>query len=179
MQNIKELYLELSTKISADVPALLWGDLWHNQVNFLDQEHPFPTPAYFLSFRVLGTQDEGQKVQSLKMQVDCYIFYETMADTFEGSFNQDSALAFLDIIESVYASIHGTSGENYSEMRRTGLSAIDTGTAGNLYLQTFECVVVDYAAMKEYTDITISEMVIETTVPNGTNTEESTFIIPT
>ena len=138
--------------ISDKIEAVRWIDLWHNQVNFLSEEHPFPTPAVFLSFRILGTQDQGLKVQQLRLQVDAYLFYETMADTYRGSWNQGSALEFLEMLNDVFALLHGSSGTNYSEMRRTGFAPVDTGGAGNLYVQNFECVLVDYAAQVQYRD---------------------------
>lgn len=158
MQNWKDLYTELCTKLQADVPAIKWLDLWHNQVNFLGDEHPFSSPAVFLDFRILETTDSGEKVQGLRLQVDTYIFYETFADTYLGSWNQESALSFLDIINDVFACLHGTSGENYSEMRRIGFNPVDTGGAGNLYQQSFECTLMDYAAMKAWEDATGNEI---------------------
>lgn len=161
MQNWKDLYTELSATLKEKVPAIKWIDLWHNQVNFLSEEHQFPTPAVFLSFRIINTQDYGEKVQNVKLQVDTFLFYETFADTYHESWNQDSALGFLDLLNESYAALHGTSGNNYSNMRRIGFSPVDTGGAGNLYQQSFECTLVDYAAMKEYEDGEVNEMIIE------------------
>jgi hypothetical protein len=161
MQNWKDLYTELSEILTGEIPAIKWVDLWHNQVNFLDDEHPFPAPAVFLSFRILETADAGQKVQQVKLQVDTYIFYETMADSYFGSWNQASALDFLELINSIYSVLHGSEGENFSSMRRTGFAPIDTGGSGNLYLQSFECLLIDYAAQKLYEDATIADVEIE------------------
>jgi len=61
MQNWKDLYIELADKIN-QIEAVRWIDLWHNQVNFLEEEHPFPTPAVFLSFRGRNFEDIGLKV---------------------------------------------------------------------------------------------------------------------
>lgn len=169
MQNWKDLYTELATELKTKVPAIRWIDIWHNQVNFLEEEHPFPTPAVFLSFRITNTNDMGQKVQGVRLQVDAFLFYETFADTYHESFNQGSALGFLDMLNEVYAVLHGSSGTNYSNMRRIGFAPVDTGGAGNLYQQSFECTLVDYAAMKEYVDSTIDEMSVE---PGGIPEQE-------
>jgi hypothetical protein len=176
MQNWKDLYLELSSVIKTKIIEVKWIDLWYNQINFLETEHPFPSPAIFMNFRILNTSDLGEKVQNVKLQVDFYIFYETFADTYEGSHNQESALLFLDILNSVNATFHATSGENYSNMRRTGMSPVDTGNAGNTYVVNFECGLVDYSAMKEYEDGSLPEEVsIETDVPEVTFTADNEF----
>ena len=50
MENWTNLYRELARIIQEKIPQIYWIDLWHNQVNFLQDEHPFQTPAIFLSF---------------------------------------------------------------------------------------------------------------------------------
>lgn len=156
----KELYKELCTVIVAKVPAIKWIDIWHNQVNFLEQEHQFPTPAVFLNFRIINAVNMGNKVQKATIQVDVYLFYETFADTYNGSWNQDSALDFLDSLGDLYGILHGSEGATYSSMSRIGMSSVDTGSAGNLYLQPFSCEAIDYAASTEYEEAEIDDISI-------------------
>lgn len=150
MQNWIDLYLEHANTLTEKIPKIKWVDLWHNQVNFLAEEHPFDTPAVFLSYRSLNTEDIGEKVQKLKLQVDFYLYYETFADTYKGAHNQDSALEFIDLMNVINEVFHGTSGLNYSEMRRIGFAPIDTGSAGNLYRISYSCILIDYSAKKDY-----------------------------
>ena len=152
MENFKNLYKEISEIITEKITDVRWVDLWHNQISFLEEEHPFPTPAVFLNFRSMKTQDLGERQQEVDLQVDFYLYYETFSDTFKGSFNQDSALAFLGLMDEIHGNFHGTSGENYAAMRRVGFSAVDTGSAGNLYVVNFTCKIQDTSAMKYYED---------------------------
>lgn len=149
MQHWKDLYLELAQKINDNSQAR-WIDLWHNQINFLDDEHPFPTPSVFLGFRSNQIQDAGKKAQKINLQVDVYLYHETFSDTYEGSFNQAEALEFLDIFTEINQLLHGSGGTNYSNMRKTGFSAVDTGNSGNLYLVNYSCELIDYSAVKEW-----------------------------
>ena len=144
MQNFKNLYIELGEKINTDVPEVKWIDLWHNQITFLEDEYAFPTPAIFFSFRSNELEDTGIKVQSINMQIDVYLYYETLADTHRGSLNQQSAFAFLEILDKTFKSLHGSSGVNFNNMRRLSFGTVDTGGAGNLYRSTYEAVVQDY-----------------------------------
>ncbi len=149
----EELYDEHGEVIENNLPEVQWFDLWHNQVNFLEEEHPFPTPAVFASYRTLGDpEDIGNKVQNMKVQVDFYLFYETFADTYRGARNKDTALDFLKILSAIYKQFHGSSGKNYSEMRHIATAPIDTGNAGNLYRISFTCQILNYHALKEYVD---------------------------
>ena len=162
MQNTKDLYQELCTLLSEKIPQIKWFDLWHNQVNFLAEEHPFPTPAIFFAFRINDTNDVGEKVQHVGLQIMIYVYYETFADTYKDSWNKESALAFLDILNQLQAALHGTSGENYSEMRRLpGMAPVDAGEAGNLYQLPFYCTLVDYSAMKQWTEGEVTDLTIE------------------
>lgn len=161
MQNWKDLYKEHATAITDNILDIRWVDLWHNQVNFLTEEHPFPTPAIFLSYRTINTQDVGNKVQKVNLQVDFYLYYETFADTYKDAFNQDSALDFIDLMDKINALFHGAEGENFSSMRRQSFEPVDTGNAGNLYRMSYECTLMDYSALKAFADHEINEISIE------------------
>ena len=137
-----EIYKEIAEKITANLPDVLWVDLWHEQVNYLTEELPFPTPAVFVSFNTQSTEDSSKLVQNCNLQVDLYLFYETFSDTYEGSLNQRSAVNFLDRLSELYALFHGKAGKHYSEMRRIDMSREESGGAGNLYRISFECLVL-------------------------------------
>lgn len=153
LQGWDKLYQEIAEKIKTEIPGINWVDLWHNQVGFFVEEHPFPSPAVFLAFRILSVEDTAEKVQQLKIQVDQYFFYETFLDTFHNSYNQDDALDYLTTLTDLHKLFHGSSGVNYSEMQRVGLSAVDTGSAHNLYLQSFTCLVIDATALPNFTEV--------------------------
>lgn len=150
MQNFKKLYKELADKLNAHIPEVRWIDLWNSQVYNLETEHPFPTPAIFLAFRSNQISDLGNKVQNVTAQVDVFIFYETFLDTFKGAYNQQDALDFLDIMDKVNQTLHASSGQNYSSMRRVSYSPVDTGGSGNLWSITYNATLIDYSAQKEY-----------------------------
>ncbi|MCI2229569.1 hypothetical protein MC378_10355 [Polaribacter sp. MSW13] len=150
LQSWGKLYQELASKVSENIESIKWVDLWHNQVGFLVEEHPFPTPAVFMAFRILSVEDLSEKVQRVQLQIDMYYFYETFLDTYQGAYNEDDALDYLEDLTAIYKLFHASSGNNYSEMRRTGLAAVDTGSSGNLYRQTFTCSTVDASALTEF-----------------------------
>lgn len=144
-----EVYGELNTIVGyEDKSPIRWVDLWHNQVNFLSEEHEFPTPSVFLAFRTKQVDDLGGKIQQLTLQIDCYLFYETFADTYTGSFNQDDALRFISMLDFINGRLHGTEGENFNSMRKVGFNPEDTGGSGNLYKIVFECIIRDETAAK-------------------------------
>lgn len=160
MQNWKDLYKELGDKLTT-IPGLKWVDLWHNQINFLDNEHTFPTPAVFLAFRSLVIRDASDKIQDVDVQVDVYLFYETFLDTFNGAYNQDGALEFLDMLTQIHALLHGSQGTHFQNMRRTYFGPVDTGNSGNLYLSQYACKLLDTSAQPEWGEGSFADLRID------------------
>lgn len=153
MQYWTELYKEIAEKITEKLPEIKWVDLWHDQVSFLISELPFDTPAVFIGFATLSTEDRGILVQDCDTQIDMYLFFETFSDTYWGSYNQERALDFLQSLTRLHALFHGKSGENYSGMRRVDMRREESGGAGNLYRISFQCVITDYSAQALYDEM--------------------------
>ncbi|MEA4981405.1 MAG: hypothetical protein VB066_01680 [Paludibacter sp.] len=158
MQYWTDLYLELANKIKDNIEQIEWVDLWHEQVGYLTEELPFPTPAVFISFILLNADDKGLKGQLCNTQIDFYLFFETFSDTYLGSVNQDSATGFLNKLTELHKLFHATSGINYSEMRRVGMNREDSGGAGNLYKISFQCVVDDMSTMPDITEEEVNDI---------------------
>ena len=158
MENLKDLYLEHEKRITDNLPEVKHVDLWAEQVGFLAEEHPFKTPAVFFSYRMLGGNNQGERIQQLRMQVEVYLFFETFADTRRGSKNQNNALGFLDLLTKINACFHGGSGTYFSEMKRTGFNPVETGTAALLYVQRYECAVHDASAQVLYNNLKFENM---------------------
>lgn len=163
MKDLKELHLELEKRISDNMPSpeIKHIDLWSEQVSFMADEHPFKSPAVFFGYRVLSTEDQGEKIQELRLQVDVYLFYETFADTAKGSKKQGKALDFLSLLTKINACFHGSNGNYYNNMRRTGFNPVETGGAGILYVQRYELTMIDDSAMELYESLKFEQMEVE------------------
>lgn len=161
MKDLKNLYLEQEKRISDNITEIKTVDLWSEQVQFMADEHPFKSPAVFFGYRILNTDDQGEKQQQLRLQVDIYLFYETFADTSKGSKKQKKALDFLDLLTKINACFHGTSGSYYGEMRRTGFNPVETGGAGIFYVQRYELSMTDDSAQKLYNTMKFENMEVE------------------
>jgi hypothetical protein len=161
MKDLKNLYLEHEKRISDNISEIKHIDLWSEQVSFMADEHPFRSPAVFLGYRVLAADDQGEKKQELRLQVDVYLFYETFADTSKGSKKQQKALDFLDLLTKINACFHATYGNYYSNMRRTGFNPVETGGAGILYVQRYELSMTDDSASELYELMQFEKMEVE------------------
>ena len=155
-----DLYEELSEKI-ATINEIKWVDLWHEQVSYLSEEIPFPTPSVFLAFRTLSCNDKGLLIQDCDTQIDMYLFFESFADTYNGSYNKADAIDFMRLLTKLHRLFHGKNGVNYNEMRRVALEREESGGSGNLYRISFSCIVEDASAVEEFNQQEVSELNIE------------------
>lgn len=146
LSKIPDEYAELRERLEA-LPEFEHIDLWHDQVNYLSEEHPFPTPAVFLEFNTLQVDDAGVLMQTTNLQVDMHVFYETFSDTYEGAVMQKEALDYLDLLLLVGLMFHGRSGMNFHQMRRTGTMREESGGAGNLYRISFETNISEFSGL--------------------------------
>lgn len=146
LSRIPDEYAELRERLEA-VPELEHIDLWHGQVNYLSEEHPFPTPAAFLEFNTLQVDDAGELMQTTTLQVDIHIFYETFCDSYKGAVMQDEALTYMDLLLLTGLMFHGRSGTHFHQMRRTGTMREESGGAGNLYRISFETNISEFSGL--------------------------------
>ena len=143
------------------LPEIMHVDLWHGQVDYLSEEHPFPTPAVFFGFTTLNVADNGELMQTTDLQVDIYVFYETFADTYQGAKMQNEALEFLDLLLMVGLMFHGRSGEHFHQMRRSGTYRQESGGSGNLYRLQFQTNVSEFSGLNLHNHVIMEERELE------------------
>jgi hypothetical protein len=155
------LYLEIAKRISDNLPEIAWVDLWHEQIQYLTTELPFPVPAIFIAFNTKSCDDQSLLIQDCDTQIDMYLFYETFSDTYQGAYNQENALDYLLTLTKIHTLFHGVSGNNFGTMRRVDMKKEDSGGAGNLYRISFASIIEDASAMQESTMQAVNEINVQ------------------
>ncbi|WP_461632752.1 hypothetical protein [Labilibaculum euxinus] len=180
MEAWTDLYQEIAERINEKLPDIQWVDLWHEQISYLTEELPFPTPAVFISFNTNECRDLSQLIQECDTQVDLYFFFETFSDTYIGSYNQASAIDYLRTLTDLHTAFHGTSGENFQTMRRVDMRREESGGAGNLYRISFVCNIEDASAQIESDKKTVNEIELsdEAYVRPPTTDADDFFVVP-
>jgi len=173
MQAIEELYLEHEAMVTEFLPEIKHVDLWAEQVSFLQEEHPFFSPAVFFGYRSSSMEDLSKKVQRITLQVDIYYYYETFYDTARNAKKQTKALDFLKLLSKINSVFHGVSGEYFEDMRRVGFTPVETGTANILYLQRYECVMTDESARELSRLQLVNDVDVQKVDPDDSALEQS------
>ncbi len=106
----KQLYLAIKNRLKnipgADgEPLFKHFDLWNQQVEFIEQETPFLTPAVFVEFLPMKWRTLGNRVQDADLTTRLHIVTEWNALTADYSPEEEDALAYLDIVDSVVAAM--------------------------------------------------------------------------
>lgn len=141
----KHIYKEISTYLKNNVSALEFVDKYRGQLDNTNN-FVFPRPAVFLSFGRFDYESLTSGNQTGKGVVRARIVVENYADAFEGSINQDLALAFFDINEKVHEALQGLSGTYFGSLNR--IMDEDDESHGNLIVTVmeYECNLIDDSA---------------------------------
>jgi hypothetical protein len=128
----KNTFTDLCEVLKEKVSEVLFIDLWHNQINFLDDEYAFPFPAVFIEMVADNAEPLGAKARSIATMLNVYFAYETLADSYHESQNQEVALAYFDIMQKIDIALQTSVSENYSQI--TWLSAAPIEAPGSIIL---------------------------------------------
>lgn len=122
----KQLYLAIIDRLkdipgADDEPLFKHFDLWNQQVEFIEQETPFQTPAVFVEFLPLQWRTLGNRVQDADLTTRLHIVTEwhSLTADYTPDEEQELALAYLDIVDSVVAALQGFSAPNTNTWMRT------------------------------------------------------------
>lgn len=117
---IRYLYLALEKMLLAindeqpkPQPVFKHCDLWNRQVEFLEEETPFQTPAVFVEFADIQWRTDGQHIQDADLTVLFHIVTPWYANTASNIQNADvraTALAYLDIPTVLFRQLQGQHG---------------------------------------------------------------------
>ncbi|MBL7902936.1 MAG: hypothetical protein JNK73_13145 [Bacteroidia bacterium] len=159
-----EAYKEIG-KLMEAIPEVKHVDLWHEQIDFLPEEYPWPPGSVFIEVNVSDTSSTGLKVQDLNAEVTVFFVLDTLADTYMKSATQDIAFEFGQVLKKIHKALHGNSGKNFSAMNRRGIFRQPAPQYLMAYKQVFNCIIRDMSAMDEPGEATLTKATVNTSSP--------------
>lgn len=107
----KQLFLSLQEKLLSiksidNTPLIRFFDLWHNNINYIEQ--PFDTPAVFVEFEPILWQTIPSKDQLSQLSFTLHVVskYYNLTHSTAPSSIQSENLDFLDIPELIHSYLH-------------------------------------------------------------------------
>lgn len=125
------LYLGLTEalkelKYESGQPLIRHIDLWNEQVEFIEQEEPFDTPAVFIEFRPVQWRTLGGTTQQADVPFRLHVVTKWKGSARDGSMFQEESLERFDLLDKIDAHLFNfflsVRNESVCMTRRTGSS---------------------------------------------------------
>jgi hypothetical protein len=149
------------------ITGIKFADLYKAQPEFLSQEISFDLPAIFVELPTIQWLDKPYNIQqSQPTTVRLHIVQNTLADSYNGSSDQDISLEITEMLTRIYVAMHGwqttlllPNGDpapiEFDPLRRIA-SATDTRhDTVSVDIMDFSTIFTDYAASPDYTRTTV------------------------
>lgn len=109
-----QIYKAICDRLTAQVPDIKHIDLWNNNIAVLSGGAVWPRPAVFVEFEAIEWRQQQNRARMADIAVRLHVV--TDAVSYNGSTDpkQDSALAFLDLLNKVNAAMQGLRRENFA-----------------------------------------------------------------
>lgn len=114
------IYQSLTERLKAwkdgdGVPVIRTVDLWNEQVEFIEQEEAFDTPAVFIEFRPVQWGTLGGSVQRAELTLRLHIVTSWKGSARDGSPYREQALARFNLLDRLDARLFNLSGSSEKE----------------------------------------------------------------
>jgi hypothetical protein len=136
-------------------------DLWREQVDYMEEEYPWPPGSLFLEFNCVGIDTDGLGVQNMNFEVGVIFALDTLGDTYIESETMDVALAFGAVLKKIHNKLQGTAGESFSSMSRIGFRRVSAPQYLMVYKQTYSTIIRDMSGMKEKGTATVKKQTVK------------------
>lgn len=102
-------------------------DLWNQQLEYIEEETPFATPAVFVEFLPIAWRHQGQGVRDATIVINLHVVTRRNTPTWNNPSPYDAdALNFLDLLDAVNLCLHGFKAQYFG-----GLTSVQSITDNN------------------------------------------------
>lgn len=110
----KQIYKAICERISQQVSEVKHLDLWNNNIAVLSGGAVWPRPAVFVEFETIEWRQQQNRARMADIAVLLHIVTDAVSYNGNTDPKQDTALAFLDLLNKVNAAMQGLRGENFA-----------------------------------------------------------------
>ncbi len=166
-----QLYLDIQSRLQAilgtdNLPLIKHFDLWNQNVQFMEEETPFTTPAVFVEFLPIQWESHGLKVQRAELVFRLHVVTRWMLHTAFNGPDQDTAVSYLDIPENIYAKMQYNSAGSSNGFVRTN-SVINHNHGSYVdSVEEYKTYIINTKAVDELQSVSNVTPVITEQIPN-------------
>lgn len=179
-QDWGKAYQEIAQHLAIKLPEIKLLDFWNDQPYFQEREYPLPPLAVFFEFRASEIMTLGQNAQKIPMIIDVILYYENPGDTHLGGETITGGLGFIGKLRDLHSTLHGLSGDHFSDLTRVAIGPKDPVPGARIYFQSYETVIMDYGAATstDIQDNTGTEVKMNVTSGVPEKQQDTAFQIP-
>lgn len=136
----------VAAQVNDDLAAIRHFDLWNQQLDWLDEEQPFNTPALFIEFLPINWRHQGQGVRDASVTLNLHVVTRRNMPTRAGSPYAVDALGFFALLDAINLCLHGFKGEQFGAF--TGEQSVTSADFDELMhsTETYTTLVTDTSA---------------------------------
>lgn len=116
----KYLYQKITDRLRRLVPEIKHYDLWNQNVEYLESEAVFDTPAVFVEFAPIRWATLSGSVQQAEVTFNLHVVTSAPAPTAIGSSYEEEALRVFDLLDKIAAALQGMCVSSCQGCMRTG-----------------------------------------------------------
>lgn len=103
----------VAAQINEQLTAIKHFDLWNQNLEYLDEEQPFNTPAVFIEFAPINWRHQGQGVRDASVMVKLHVVTRRNMPTRSASPYAGEALGFFALVDAINLCLHGHKGQQF------------------------------------------------------------------
>jgi hypothetical protein len=165
---LAQLYLDYETRLKSIInpetgePFFKHFDLWNRQVEFIEQETPFETPAVFFEFVPIAWRTMGQQAQDADLTIRLHIVTQWHGQTAEYTPAQirQQMLDYLNAPAIVVNALQGFSTPFTNGLMRTKSIINHDHDRYVDSLEEYVCRIQDNSAMKKYVPAQVTPKIV-------------------
>lgn len=120
-------------------------DLWNQQLEYLDEEQPFNTPAVFIEFLPIQWRHQSRGTRDATLSINLHIVTRRNFPTRAEQQYATEALGFLELLDAVNLCLHGHKGENFGALTEQ-LSTTDNNFDELMHsIEQYTAYIVDHS----------------------------------
>lgn len=136
---------------TVEVPRLQWADLNRGQLQHLTKELGIPLPAVLISFPEIDYTLLGAGLRDGETVIRITSLFESFADSYFGSVNQDIALQYLEFNDLLYQTLEGLKGASFTDLNRIKETEDDDHDFLIVTNTDYSCSLIEVGAIKQVT----------------------------
>jgi len=142
-------------------------DIWNNNLQYIEQNEAFDTPAVFVEFKPIEWKHQGGGIRDAKVDIVLHVITQRNAPTSHELPYEEQALHFFDLLTAINACLHGhfKKSDYFFHDALTATQSITDNDFEELVhsVEVFTCHAEDWSAKQQWKSVRV-DAVIETGV---------------